>query len=295
MAVFKEVRQLRLDQLVLSPQQARTRDVEKGLDELVENIRVHGQLEPIIVSPASEGDRFEIVAGQRRWLALRRLGAATIHAAVLDHRIDEVTAQAISVSENLVRRDLSGKDLISICTRLHHRYGSVKAVAEELGLPYNKVRSYVKFDRLRPELKTLVESGRLDIKSALHLEDHYDESTVELHKLQTIAAALSEMTNAQKAEYFRAMQIDRAGGAPVAADGTAGYGRRAPGAVRQILVTLRADEVELLREWAKEHHLTQDAGAGQIIRAHLRRHTATARPAGGPSALRRGAAGNRAE
>ncbi|WP_328992375.1 ParB/RepB/Spo0J family partition protein [Kribbella sp. NBC_01245] len=279
MAVFKEVRQLRLDQLVLSPQQARTRDVEKGLDELVENIRVQGQLEPIIVSPASEGDRFEIVAGQRRWLALRRLGAATIHAAILDHRIDEVTAQAISVSENLVRRDLSGKDLISICTRLHHRYGSVKAVAEELGLPYNKVRSYVKFDRLRPELKTLVESGRLDIKSAIRLEDHYGESMVELHKLQTIATALAEMTNAQKAEYFRAMQLDRAGGAPAAvADGTAGYGRRAPGAVRQILVTLRTDEVELLREWAKEHHLTQDAAAGQIIRAHLRRHTAAVRP-----------------
>jgi ParB family chromosome partitioning protein len=278
MAVFKEVRQLRLDQLVLSPQQARTRDVEKGLEELVENIRVHGQLEPIIVSPAPEGDRFEIVAGQRRWLALRRLGATTVHAAILDHRIDEVTAQAISVSENLVRRDLTGKDLISICTKLHHRYGSVKAVAEELGLPYNKVRSYVKFDRLRPELKTLVESGQLDIKSALRLEDHYDDSAVELQKLQTIAAVLTEMTNAQKAEYFRAMQIDRAGGAPAVAEGAAGYGRRAPGAVRQVLVTLRADEVEVLREWAKEHHLTQDAAAGQIIRAHLRRHTATARP-----------------
>lgn len=269
MAILREVRHIGLDDLVLSPQQARTRDVEKDLDELVDSIRVQGQLEPILVVPCrTVPGKFEIVAGQRRWLAMRRLGAGTIHAAILDDDVDEVTAQAISVSENMVRRDLSGKDLIDICTRLYHRYGTVKAVAQELGLPYNKVRSYVKFDRLRPDLKRLVESGRLDIKTAIRIEDHYGDDEIDPRRLSTIADAVAGMTNAQKADYLKDLATEQerqpmpqVNGAP----------RRAPGSVRQILVTLRGFEVDQLRQWAKDHHLTQDAAAGQILRAHLRR------------------------
>ncbi len=50
------VRRLRLDQLVVSKLQVRTREVEKDLDELVENMRVHGQLEPIVVAPIGKSD-----------------------------------------------------------------------------------------------------------------------------------------------------------------------------------------------------------------------------------------------
>lgn len=270
MTGFREVRQLRIDQLVPSPQQARTSDVDKDLDELVENIRIQGQLEPIIVAPARSGTgRYEIIAGQRRWLAMRKLGADTIHAAILGDDVDEVTAQAISVSENLVRRDLSSKDLINVCTNLHRRYGSVKAVADELGLPYNKVRSYVKFDRLRPELKEMVEASSLDINTAIRIEDHYGKDELDARDLRTLAATVAGMTNAQKLDYLKALRLDKTAGTRVS--GAEGYQRRVPGAVRQILVTLRSEEVEQLRRWAKDHQLTQDTAAGHIIRAYLRR------------------------
>jgi ParB-like nuclease family protein len=84
MARFVDVRAVPVEQLVVSQQQARTREVEKDLDDLVDNIRVHGQLEPIIVAPMQgDADAFEIIAGQRRWLAMRRLGSDTILAAIL--------------------------------------------------------------------------------------------------------------------------------------------------------------------------------------------------------------------
>ena len=56
-------------------------------------------------------------------------------AAILDEKVDEATAKVISITENLVRRDPPLNDLIDACTALFKRYGSVKSVAQELGLP----------------------------------------------------------------------------------------------------------------------------------------------------------------
>ncbi len=263
MTGYSEVRPLPVDRLVVSPQQARTRGIERDLDELVENIRVHGQLEPVIVAPVPGSDeRYEIIAGQRRWLAMQRLGAETIYAAILSEAVDEATASVLSVSENLVRRDLDPKDLIDACTRLYHKYGSIKAVSEELGLPYNNVRSYVKFDRLRPELKKRVEAGDLDVKGAIRIEDHFGEEQVDEGEIEQIVKEVSEMTNAQQREYFATRHSQPNG--PVA-NGT----QTNADPITQIIVTLRSRQVALLRQWAKGRGLTQDKAAATVIGAFL--------------------------
>jgi ParB family chromosome partitioning protein len=273
MAKFTDVRQIRLEDLIPSPQQARVRDVEKNLDELVDNIRAHGQLEPIIVTPRSEEHgKYEIVAGQRRWLAMRQLGMETISASVLDQNVDEATAHVLSISENLIRRDLNSKDIIDACTRLYRKYGSVKAVAEELGLPYSRVRSCVKYDRLRPGLKELVESGDLDVKAALRVEDHFGDEMVDSEGLQSVAKAISGMTSAQQADYLKITKGRALNGGKVpAVSGRAEVADLQPGAVTQIVVTLRRDNADRLRKWSKQKRLTQDKGAAAIIEAFFRR------------------------
>ncbi len=164
---FEAVRDIPLDCLQVSRAQSRTRDVEKNLDELVQNIRTHGQLEPIVVARIPESDKFEIITGQRRYLAHKRLGRETILAAILPEVVDEATATALSISENLIRVDLNPKDLIDACTSLYRKYGSVKAVAEELGVPYQKVLAYVKYDRLSQPLRQTVDTGDVDMQTAL--------------------------------------------------------------------------------------------------------------------------------
>lgn len=274
MARFTEVKSLRVDRLVVSKQQARTRDVEKDLDELVENIRVHGQLEPIIVAPLDDtGDRYEIIAGQRRWLAMQRLQQHTVIAAILDERADEATARVLSVSENIIRKDLSAKDLIDVCTALYRKYGSTKAVAEELGLPYNLVRNYVKFERLRPELKKLVETGRIDVKTALRIDDYHADRPLDPLELEQTVRDVSGMTNAQQADYFRRDRHE--GGTRQGTEAVPEPERRSrPGAVRQIIVTLRHEDHTKLRHWAAEKGLGQDKAAAWIINAFLRSLTA---------------------
>lgn len=258
MVSFSRVEKIALDRLVIGGRQVRTREVEEDIDELVDNIRVHGQLEPVIVAPLDDLDgHYEILAGQRRWLAMRRLGAREITAAVIDERPDHDVASALSISENLIRRDLSVLDLIDACTSLYNRYGSIKAVAERFGLPYGRVRRYVKFDRLRPELKELVKDGAIDLKTAIKLEDHCQRGDVDERQLRRLAAEVAGMSMAQQSDFFSAGE--ETGRAP-----------HKPGSVKQIIVTLTLADLEALRAWARTKNLTQDRAGARIIASFLR-------------------------
>jgi hypothetical protein len=57
--------------------------------------------------------------------------------------------------------------MIDACTALCKHYGTMKAVADETGLPYHKVRDYVKGDRLVPAMRKLVEEQKIDLSTAL--------------------------------------------------------------------------------------------------------------------------------
>ncbi|MFI6599561.1 ParB/RepB/Spo0J family partition protein [Nonomuraea sp. NPDC050536] len=259
---FSRVEKISLDRLVIGDRQVRTREVEEDIDELVANIRVHGQLEPIIVAPLNDHDgHYEILAGQRRWLAMRRLGAREITAAVIAERPDRDVASALSISENLIRRDLSVLDLIDACTSLYNRYGSIKAVAERFGLPYGRVRGYVKFDRLRPELKELVRDGAIDLKTAIRLEDHCQRGDVDERQLRQLAAEVAGMSMAQQSDFL--------GAGPEVGPETGSVPHK-PGSVKQIIVTLTIADLEALRAWARTKNLTQDRAGARIIASFLR-------------------------
>ena len=141
MVSIVEFRELPLEDLVIGKAQVRTRHVSRDVDELADSIDQIGLLEPIVVCPAAESGKFEIITGQRRFLAHQELGRPTISAAVLSYRVDEITAKVISVSENLVRRDLDSSDLVDVCTYLYKHYGTMQAVCDETGLSHSKSQS----------------------------------------------------------------------------------------------------------------------------------------------------------
>lgn len=263
------IREIPLDQLCISQHQARTRNVEDGLEDLTANIRVHGQLEPIVVVPNDDGGPpFSIITGQRRFLAHKRLGKSTITAIVRAEAPDAHMAKAISVSENLIRKDLTDRDLIDACTALYQRYGSVKEVANELGLPYARVRSCIKFERLKPELKKVVREGKLDVQTALRVQDHLDEVPQDAAPdLERLVVELEPMTRAQQNHYLRARSAnDTADAKEQQGNGNQSTPRHT---IKQILITLSYDDHYRLRAWAREHHLTQDQAGAQIVSSFL--------------------------
>ena len=156
MAKIVEYREIPLDDLVIGKGQARTQDPGRDIDELARSIEVQGLLQPIVVCPAENSDKWEILTGQRRYLAHRMLRRENITAAVLDERVEESQAKAISITENLIRRKLTGKELIDGVTFLHNIYGSARTVADATGIPYQSVLDYVKYPRLLPKLKQMV-------------------------------------------------------------------------------------------------------------------------------------------
>ena len=93
--------------LIDAPQVAMRSDInDEGIDDLASSIRDHGLLQPITVRPVK--DRYEIIAGHRRFIACRRLGIAKIAAIIRAANDSEATI--LMVHENLLRRDINPVD-----------------------------------------------------------------------------------------------------------------------------------------------------------------------------------------
>lgn len=94
-----------VDQIKPDPDQPRKRFDSEKLDELTRSIKNQGLIEPVIVRPEEEADRFVLVAGERRWRASCQAGKETIPAIVRE--LTETEALSISLIENIQRANLT--------------------------------------------------------------------------------------------------------------------------------------------------------------------------------------------
>lgn len=260
MATIKEVKEIPLKDLVIGKGQIRVSDVKKDISELADSIRKIGLLEPIVVCPTDKPGRYEILIGQRRFLAHQELKKETILAAILDEKVDETTAKVISLSENLIRRDPNRKDLIDVCTVLYKKYGSIKSVAEETGLPAKKVSEYVKYDRLKPELRTLVDNG-VDIKVALRAQDAASVTgEFNADDAVKLAKEMSQMSGAQQAKLVKEIEEQPAASVDDRIE-SAKKGEK----ITQVVVTLGASVHQALNAFAKSEGTNLDDAARSLI------------------------------
>ncbi len=264
MAKIFEVREIPLKVLVMGEAQARIRQVEADLDELAASIRIHGLLEPILVCPYnSENDTFEVLAGQRRVLAHERLGREKIMAAIIDERVDEERAKAISLTENIIRRNLDAKDVIDACAMLYKKYGSARAVADETGIPYAQVLKHLKYDRLNIELQGKVDSGEIDLNTALKAQDAVanQEGHADSAEAADLAEALVTMSGAEQRQILREKSRNPEKSVRDILENFWKVNERD----KQILVTLPEGVHKALRLKANEMRLTQDQIASRLI------------------------------
>jgi ParB family transcriptional regulator, chromosome partitioning protein len=257
-----ELVELPLSALVVGKGQVRTRNAGKEIDALADSIAKVGLLEPIIVCPGDKEGTYEILTGQRRFLAHKKLGKRTIAAIVHARPKDEVAAKVISLTENLIRLDPSRIDVIDAITMLYKRYSSASLVAEKTGIPYPKVLEYVKYDRLKPELKQLVDKGEVTIPVALRAQDAAmagGGKYVAGDAIQ-LAKEMSSMSDVQRRRIVdvREDNPDKPV-AEVIEDAKTGA------KLTQINVTLGAEEHRALQSFAKESEINQDDAAQELI------------------------------
>ena len=210
MAKIVETRAINMaDCLINGLKQVRHGNVGHDILELAASIDKQGLLQPICVCPAKKEGAFEILIGQRRFAAHQELGREQIMASIFDEEVEEAEAKAISLTENMCRVDMPAKDYIDVCTWLYNRYGSAKAVAEATGLAYDKVRQFVKFDRLKDGLKQLVQEDGVDIKLALRAQDAIEASgDYDKEKAIALANEMNAMSGAQRNKVTQMVEDD---------------------------------------------------------------------------------------
>ena len=266
MAKIVEYRDISLDDLVIGRGQVRTQDPGKDIDTLTKSIEVQGLLQPIVVCEARDPGKWEILTGQRRFLAHKLLKEETITAAVLDERVEEGEAKAISITENLIRRKLSGKELIDGVTFLYNLYGTARAVADTTGLPYSAVRNYVKYPRLLPELKELVDSGEIDINVALKAQDSSAEQNGEPNAETAIILAkeMEQMTGSQRKRVVRERHEN-----PEKPVDDVIEDARTGSKVTQVIATVTQDVHSAIQQFAKDEGTNQDEATATLIEEGL--------------------------
>lgn len=266
MAKIVEYKEIPLEDLVIGKGQVRTREPGKDIEQLTESIKKQGLLQPIVVCEATQVGKWEILTGQRRFLAHKMLKRETITAAILDEQVEESEAKAISITENLIRRNLSGPELIDGVTFLYKKYGSVKAVHETTGLPYNDVRNYVKYPRLMPELKRMVDDEAVDIKVALKAQDAAEagDEKPSPEEAAKLAKEMSSMSDPQRKKLIKERRES-----PETSVDDAIEQARTGSKITQVVVTLTGDAHAALQQFAKDEKVSQDEAAAGFIEEAL--------------------------
>jgi ParB family chromosome partitioning protein len=134
-----------------------------ALDALAASISQSGLMQPIVVRRRGSGH--ELIAGERRWRAIQRLGWAEIPAIVQD--VDDRQAAELALIENLQREDLNPMDRAMALRRLGDEFGvSHQGLAERLGLDRSTVTNLLRLNELDAGCASHVRSGALTLGHA---------------------------------------------------------------------------------------------------------------------------------
>ena len=162
-----EQRLLSIDSLQPGKYQPRADMDQEALSQLTESIRKQGLLQPLLVRAIAEG-RYEIIAGERRWRACQLADLTQVP--VLVHQVDDETAMAMALVENLQREDLNAMDQARAMHRLANEFSLThQQIAELLSKSRTAVTNFLRLLQLPEEVRQMVELGQLEMGHARSL------------------------------------------------------------------------------------------------------------------------------
>ncbi len=166
----EELARLPLDLLQRGRYQPRTDMRPESLQELADSIKAQGIVQPIVVRPlagAGEGatQRYEIIAGERRWRAAQIAGLAEIPAVI--RPVPDEAAIAMALIENIQRENLNPLEEARALERLIAEFGVThQQAADAMGRSRAAVSNLLRLLELAPEVSELVEQRTLEMGHA---------------------------------------------------------------------------------------------------------------------------------
>jgi ParB family chromosome partitioning protein len=165
-------REIPLEAIDRNPFQTRTRFDEAALGELAASIAVTGVVQPVLVRALAAG-RFQLIVGERRWLASKKAGKQTIPAIL--RQVSDEQAMEITIVENLQRTDLNPMEQARAYDRLSREFRlTQEQMAQRTGKDRASVANFLRLLRLPAEVQAKVEAGELNFghaRTLLALED----------------------------------------------------------------------------------------------------------------------------
>jgi ParB family chromosome partitioning protein len=176
-ATGEGVREVATARITPNRYQPRREFAPEQLAELEESIRINGLLQPLVVRPAQDGApdgaEWELVAGERRWRAVRRLGWTQVP--VIVRELDDRAMLVLAIVENVQRADLSPLEEAAGYRQLIEEFGFTQAeVAESVGRERSTVANLMRLLSLPASVQRLVNEGALTMghaRALLGLED----------------------------------------------------------------------------------------------------------------------------
>jgi ParB family chromosome partitioning protein len=157
---------LPLELIDVSISNVRKSNLEEGIDELANSIREIGVQQPVMVF--KKGERYELIIGQRRYLACKKAGKTEIPA-VVTKVMDRTQAIIKSFSENIYRRDLDYSDKMQAASELRSKLKKIDIVAKRLGVTTQTVRNYLGYAAVPEGIKSLVTNKKIGASIALRI------------------------------------------------------------------------------------------------------------------------------
>lgn len=166
MKILRYEPHLPLENIDISKYNVRKTDPEIDIDVLANSITEIGVEQPVIVF--EEKGRYQLIVGQRRYLACKKLQKKDIPALVVQLK-DKTEASIASFSENIHRLNLNYRDKMIVALELRDRLDSIESVAKRLGVTEQTVRNYLGYAGVSEDIKKMVDKGELSPSTAIYI------------------------------------------------------------------------------------------------------------------------------
>lgn len=178
-AAFNEtsVRKAKIEQIEPNKAQPRKSFDEEGLSELAESIKQHGIIQPIIVRSIPNANKYEIIAGERRFRAAKLAGLNELPVVVKDLTDEEVAAQALI--ENIQRQDLNIVEEADAYNDLMERYNyTQEQLSKVLGKKRSHIANMMRVNNLPEQVREHIISGLLSFGHVKVIASHNDVEAI---------------------------------------------------------------------------------------------------------------------
>ncbi len=212
------LKQLPVEFLQRGKYQPRRDMSHEALEELASSIKAQGVMQPIVVRPIGErGDnRYEIIAGERRWRATQLAGLDSIPAVIRE--VADETAIAMALIENIQREDLNPVEEAIALKRLQEEFElTQQEVAETVGKSRTAVTNLLRLLNLSEEVKTLLEHGDIEMGHArclLSLDDIGQRDTARIIVAKGLSVRQAEALVRKMQEDAKAPTAENATSSP---------------------------------------------------------------------------------